>query len=137
MLRRHNVLPDFKNKRSKENVNHNAAGPRGAVALASPEPALFECNCFMLGPGAPHTESAGSYDYAPGRISSGAWKVTPVGLEIGVGSGLRNGVEPVSRSHRSNMALSSCMVLWQCSMNIPPQSRNCILMTTFPFTRRR
>src|SRR5713101_614620 len=61
--------------------------------------------------------------YAPAKISSGAWNVTPVGLEIGVGNGLRNGVEPVSRSHRNSMALSSCMVLWQCSMNIPPQSR--------------
>src|ERR1051325_364441 len=63
--------------------------------------------------------------YAPDKISSGFWKVTPVGFEIGVGKGLKNGVEPVSKSHRNSMALSSCMVLWQCSMNMPPQSRNC------------
>src|SRR5579859_4701691 len=56
--------------------------------------------------------------HALGRISSGVSKVTPVGFEIGVGSGLRNGF-PLSRSHRNSMALSSCMVLWQCSMNMP------------------
>src|SRR5215472_3133026 len=71
-----------------------------------------------------------------GRISSGGWNVTPVGFEIGVGSGLRNG-PPAPMSHRNNMALSSCMVLWQCSMNMPPQSRNCIRMTTVPLGRKR
>src|SRR5438309_2963718 len=74
--------------------------------------------------------------HAWGRISSGVSKVTPVGFEMGVGSGLRNGV-PLSRSHRNSIALSSCMVLWQCSMNMPPQSRNCILRVTEPLSRRR
>src|ERR1700719_1308291 len=74
--------------------------------------------------------------HALGRISSGVSKVTPVGFEMGVGSGLRKGF-PLSRSHRNSMALSSCMVLWQCSMNMPPQSRNCILRVTEPLSRRR
>src|SRR5258707_13519800 len=36
-----------------------------------------------------------------GRISSGVSKVTPVGFEIGAGSGPRNG-DPLSRSHRNS-----------------------------------
>ena len=43
--------------------------------------------------------------------------------------------------HRSpseaNIALSSCTVLWQCSMNMPPQSRNCMVRVTLPPGRRR
>jgi len=65
-------------------------------------------------------------------MSSGAWNVTPCGFGIGVGSGLRNGAPPSSISQRSSMALSSWTVLWQCSMNIPPQSRNCIVMVMLP-----
>src|SRR6185437_5848596 len=61
---------------------------------------------------------------APGRMSSGDSKVTPVGETIGVGSGRMNGVPGSSISHRRSIALSSCIVLWQCSMNIPLQSRN-------------
>ena len=56
----------------------------------------------------------------------GAMNVTPCGVGIGVGSGRRNGAPLSSISQRSSMALSSCTVLWQCSMNIPPQSRNCM-----------
>src|ERR1051326_2858108 len=70
-------------------------------------------------------------------MSSGATNVTPVGAGIGVGSGRRNGAPPLSISHRTSMALSSCTVLWQCSMNIPPQSRNCNVIVTLPAGRRR
>src|SRR5207249_9438900 len=49
------------------------------------------------------------------RIWVGGSNVTPCGVGIGVGSGLRNGAPPLSISHRSSMALSSCKVLWQCS----------------------
>src|SRR2546427_5178107 len=65
---------------------------------------------------------------AVGRMSSGGTKVTPCGVEMGVGSGRRKGAPPLSISHRISMALSSWTVLWQCSMNIPPQSRNCMVI---------
>src|SRR5260221_432280 len=67
----------------------------------------------------------------------GAWNRTPCGVGIGVGRGLRNGDPPLSISQRSSMALSSCKVLWQCSMNIPPKSRNCMVRVTLPSRRRR
>jgi len=35
-------------------------------------------------------------------------------------------------SQRTNMALSSWTVLWQCSMYMPPQSRNCMVKVTLP-----
>src|SRR5579864_4120900 len=108
---------------------------RRADPFGSNDPPIFRANAL----GSVRAFSCGErpeLDYAPVKISSGFWKVTPVGFEMGVGSGLRNGL-PLSRSHRNSMALSSCMVLWQCSMNIPPQSRNCILITTVPLGRSR
>ena len=58
------------------------------------------------------------------------WNLTPCGVGIGVGSGRRNGSPPSLISQRISIALSSCVVLWQCSMNMPPQSRNCIVIVT-------
>src|SRR5512140_636032 len=74
---------------------------------------------------------------APLRTSSAGTKVTPCGVGIGVGSGRTNGAPESSSSQRRSMALSSCTVLWQCSMNIPPQSRNCMVILTLPPGRSR
>src|SRR5579859_346241 len=108
---------------------------RRAQPFGSNDPPIFAASVLGSVRALPTGERP-ELDYAPVKISSGFWKVTPVGFEMGVGSGLRNGL-PLSRSHRNSMALSSCMVLWQCSMNIPPQSRNCILITTVPLGRSR
>jgi len=47
---------------------------------------------------------------------SGLMNVTPHGVGIGVGSGFSSAVPSGLMSQRSSIALSSCTVLWQCSM---------------------
>ena len=63
--------------------------------------------------------------------------MTPLGVGSGVGSGFRNASPLPSSSQRSSIELSSCVVLWQCSMNMPPQSRNCSEIVTLPSGRSR
>src|ERR1051325_4874729 len=77
------------------------------------------------------------YLSAVGSMSVGARNCTPCGNGIGVGSGRTNGAPLSSISQRSSIALSSCTVLWQCSMNMPPQSRNCSVRVTDPPGRSR
>src|SRR5688500_5448266 len=50
---------------------------------------------------------------AVGRISAGGTNVTPCGVAIGVGRGLRKGEPWPLISHRISMAWSSWVVLWQ------------------------
>src|SRR4051794_34709866 len=56
----------------------------------------------------------------------------------GDGFGASMGTSPPPlMSQRSSMALSSCCVLWQCSMYMPANSRNCIWIRTSPLGFKR